>query len=188
MYAPLELSSVASGSSVLLVGDGERTAREYAHATLAGPERDAVLVVTTAGGYDAAEALAGRGVNRDRIGVVDASRSDTIESGVAAVASIDGPGALSDIGVAASEQLEQFGARHDRTSVGLHSVTALLDVHVVPAVFRFLHVLDGRVRAADAVFVATIDRTAHDAETVGTVAELFDRVVDVPTEDAGPTA
>lgn len=188
MYVPLDLSAAESGTSVLLVGDGEPTVREYAHETLAGPGGDAVLVVTTADGRGAVEGLTERGVDRDAIGVVDASGSETITSGVAAVASTDGPGALSDIGVAASEHVEQLGARHERTAVGLHSVTALLDVHVVPAVFRFLHVLDGRVRSADAVLVATIDRTAHDAETVRTVAELFDDVVDVPPEDGGPSA
>lgn len=189
MYAPLDLSTVESGSSVLLVGDGEHAVREHAHETLAGSESAAVIVLTTADAVGAVEALATRGLDRDAIGVVDASASsDAIATGVAAAASTEGPGALSEIGVAASEQIEQLGARPGRTCVGLHSVTALLEVHVVPAVFRFLHVLDGRVRAADGVLVATVDRSAHDPETVSTVAELFDDVVEVPEDGSGPTA
>lgn len=185
MYAPLDLTTVDAGGSVLLAGSAAADVRDHLLETLAEP-RYAVVLLATADGADAASELVDGGVSADALGVVDASSSAPAPADVAAVDAVDGPAALSDLGVAASEHVERLDARYDRLAVGLHSVTALLEDQQVPAVFRFLHVLAGRANAADATFVATIDRTAHDDDTVATVAELFDDVVEV--SDAGPSA
>lgn len=183
MYVQLTPSAVEAGSSVLLAGDDESVVREQLLAVLADGGGAALLV--TAGDATAAlERLDDLGLDRDRLGLVDASGACTVESGVAEVACVDGPGDLSGAGVEVSERLERLATRYDRVLVGVDSLSALLDARDLPAVFRFLHVLSGRVRASGAVLVAGLDRSGHDGETVGTVAELFDEVVEVEA-DAG---
>lgn len=187
MYAPLDLSAANAGSSLLLAGSDASAVREHLHAVLAADGGSSVLVLSTHDAAAAVESLDARDVPRDALGVVDVTGERAVTDGVAAVGCVDGPAELSQLGIESSEQLERLGHRYERVHVGLESVGALLGAQELPAVFRFLHVLVGRVRSEDAVFVAGIDTTAHDDEAVATLSELFDDVIAVP-EDGTPTA
>lgn len=187
MYAPLDLSAADTGSSLLLAGSDAAAVREQFHAVLAADGGASVLVLATADAAGAIESIVGHDVPRDTLGVVDATGERAVTEGVAAAGCVDGPGELSQLGIESSEQLERLGHRYGRVHVGLDSVGALLGVQELPAVFRFLHVLVGRVRSENAVFVAGIDTSAHDDETVATVSELFDDVVAV-SGDRTPSA
>jgi len=46
-------------------------------------------------------------------------------------------------------------------------------------VFRFLHVFTGRIQSADALGVYVIDSTAHDDQTMNTLKQLFDAVIEL---------
>lgn len=176
MHAPIAPSTLEGRHSVLLTASNANRARDALLATLAGDD-GVVLLLATDDADDAVDRLVDGGTSTEELGVVDASGDCTVTSGVAEVGCVDGPGDLSDLGVETSERLERLARRSDRTVVGLDSVGALLTRRDISAVFRFLHVLSGRTRTDDAAFVAGIDRSAHDRETLSTIAELFDEVV-----------
>lgn len=93
------------------------------------------------------------------------------------------PAELTQIGVALSETLERL--EHEgvgRSRVTLHSVSTLLAYADLETVFRFLHVFTRRVEHAGGVGLYTIDRTAHDDQSLRTLAPLFDATVRL-TED-----
>jgi hypothetical protein len=56
----------------------------------------------------------------------------------------------------------------------------------VETVFRFLHVLTGRLDGVNAVGLFTIDPTTHDEQTVNTLKQLFDGAIELREENGGP--
>lgn len=90
------------------------------------------------------------------------------------------PTDVTDIGIKFAEFIEHFHCEHEirHTRVLLNSLTTLLQYSSLQTVFRFLHALTTRVAEVDAVGVAVIEATAHDEETMGTIRELFDGVVE----------
>jgi len=94
------------------------------------------------------------------------------------------PAELTQIGVALSETLE--GLEHegvDRSRVALHSVSTLLAHTDLETVFRFLHVFTRRVERAGGLGLYTVDRTAHDDQSLRTLAPLFDATVRLTADD-----
>jgi len=181
---PVDPSSLAEGTSALLTAPDRETARDQALASLADVEDHGALVVSTDGARRAVDRLRRQGIAADAIAAVDASPAGEVPDGIAGGAAVDGPGALPQIGVAASDHLERLDHRYERVIVLLDSTSDLVGASSLPGAFRFLHVLTGRVRTADAVLVATLDSSEHDEETRRTLAELFDEVVAVE-EDRG---
>lgn len=94
---------------------------------------------------------------------------------------------MTGIGIKLSEFLEAFyeqrGIRNNR--ILLHSISTLLMYSNLQTVFRFLHVFTGRVQSADALGLYVIDETAHDDQTMNTLKQLFDGVIEVEEDDAG---
>ncbi|QKY19315.1 recombinase RecA [Halolamina sp. CBA1230] len=94
---------------------------------------------------------------------------------------------MTGIGIQLSEFLEAFyqdrNITHNR--VMLHSLTTLLMYSDLQTVFRFLHVFTGRVQSVDGLGLYCIDETAHDQQTINTLKQLFDGVVEVQ-EDTEP--
>lgn len=177
-FTSLERPSVDPGTSLLLVGGSAGSARERLLDALADAgESEAVLLVSTAATAEAVEDLRDRGVAADALGVVDASGAGATFGGVAESACVDGPADLPELGIAISDRLDRLGHGRDGVRVGVDAVTDLLATRKLPAVFRFLHVLGGRIDTADAALVATLVGQAHDSETRRTIAELFDETV-----------
>ncbi|RQH03170.1 RAD55 family ATPase [Natrarchaeobius oligotrophus] len=92
---------------------------------------------------------------------------------------------MTGIGIKLSEFLQEFyetrGVTENR--VLLHSVSTLLMYSDLQTVFRFLHVFTGRIQSADALGIYIIDSTAHDDQTMNTLKQLFDGVIDVTDGD-----
>lgn len=169
----LDRGSVDGGTSILVVGDATGARERLLDAFAEGD--DGVLLVTTGDASAAVQSLRDRGVPPASIGIVDASGAHDAPDGVAEAASVDGPGALSRLGIESSDRLDRLGHRFDRVRVGVDSVDDLVEASPVPAVFRFLHVFAGRARTDDALLLATLS-TAVDDETRRTLAALFDHV------------
>lgn len=109
-----------------------------------------------------------------------ASTSSEIDAwpGATTVQVVPDPTDLAGIGLAVNERLEGWGD-DGQTVVCYHSLTHLLDYVDLQTAFRFLHVLLGRIAAADARAHFHLDPERHDRETVGTLSLLFDDVVSV---------
>jgi len=62
------------------------------------------------------------------------------------------------------------------------SLTTLLLYSNLQTVFRFLHVFTSRVESVDGLGLYTIESTAHDAQALSTLDQLFDATIDVETD------
>ncbi|WP_435349059.1 RAD55 family ATPase [Haloarchaeobius sp. HRN-SO-5] len=190
-------AELAPGTNVLIAGGSLSANRRVALDFLAsGAERGEGSIVVTA--EDSAEKMLDEfstrldGVDPVDVGVVDCVSSNRGVGEVtddAHVKYASSPVDVTDIGVTLSEFLEEFseGRGHERNRVLLHSVSTLLLYSDLQTVFRFLHVFTGRVQSADGLGVYVIDSTAHDEQTLNTLRQLFDAVVEVTeTEGDGP--
>jgi KaiC/GvpD/RAD55 family RecA-like ATPase len=97
---------------------------------------------------------------------------------------------MTGIGIKLSEFLEEFYSvrGHERNRILLHSVSTLLMYSDLQTVFRFLHVFTGRVQSSDGLGVYVIDSTAHDDQTMNTLKQLFDAIVEVSDDGDGETS
>lgn len=91
---------------------------------------------------------------------------------------------MTGIGIQLSEFLQAFYQDRNiaQNRVMLHSLTTLLMYSDLQTVFRFLHVFTGRVQSVDGLGVYCIDSSAHDEQTLNTVKQLFDGVVELDEE------
>jgi len=91
---------------------------------------------------------------------------------------------MTGIGIKFSEFVEEFYTERgvQKNRVALDSLTTLLMYSDLQTVFRFMHVLTSRIEDADAIGIHVIESTAHDAETLNTLKQLFDGVVEVDAD------
>lgn len=183
----LPVALLAPGTNVLLSGTSRASSRDLLLDVLAEGARqgEGTLVLTT----DRAAAAVRSDLSErspdgaGAVGVVDCAADEAAPSEPDPMTRhVDSPADFTGAGVAASELLAELGHDHAQIRVGVDSVSGLLAHADAKTVFRFLHVLTGRIGAADAVGVATIDDDAHDAQTVTTIRQLFDGLVEVRGE------
>ncbi|MFC4543780.1 RAD55 family ATPase [Halosolutus amylolyticus] len=180
------------GTNVLIAGPPLTGKRRIALDVLAGgaDRGDGSIVVTTKDSADKVlEEFAGH-VTADSfdVGVVDCV---TKQRGIGTVDDdprikyASSPVDMTGIGIKLSEFLQEFYETRGLTEnrVLLHSVSTLLMYSNLQTVFRFLHVFTGRIQSADALGVYVIDSTAHDDQTMNTLKQLFDAVIEVEESD-----
>ena len=94
---------------------------------------------------------------------------------------------MTGIGIKLSEFLQTFHQDQgiERNRIMVHSLSTLLMYADLQTVFRFLHVFTGRIQSVDGLGVFCIDSTAHDDQTMNTLTQLFDGVVEL-SEDEPP--
>ena len=93
---------------------------------------------------------------------------------------VSSPADLTGIGIGVSEQLRRFAHSDvERTRVAFYSLSTLLMYADLETVFRFLHVLTGRVDSIDGIGVFAIDPTTHDESTINTLKQLFDGMIEL---------
>lgn len=102
--------------------------------------------------------------------------------GRATVQVVPDPANLAQIGLVVNDRLDEWDDSDALTVICYHSLSDLLEHVDLQAAFRFLHVLTGRIAAADAQAHFHLDPTVHDEETVRTLSLLFDDVIEVEDE------
>ena len=111
----------------------------------------------------------------------------TDDDGQITIETISDPTDLMRIGIAISKTLSNWADSGGDTVVCFHSLTALLQFVDDPkVVFRFIHVLQGQIRAAGATAHYHMDSGAHDDQVIATFRPLFDEVLTY-TEDGSLT-
>ena len=92
---------------------------------------------------------------------------------------VSDPSDIAELGIRVSEHLSAWEGNQNQTIMCFHSLTPLLQNADLLAVFRFLHVLSGRLSSAGAISHYHMDPSAHDEQTLRTIAPLFDVVIEV---------
>jgi KaiC/GvpD/RAD55 family RecA-like ATPase len=182
------------GTNLLLAGPPLTGKRRLGLDVLAGGTRNgegAIVVSTKDSAERILEEYAERVAYENRpVGVVDCvtRQQGGDVNDTERVKFTSSPVDLTGIGIKLSEFLQDYYEIRDieRNRVLVHSLTTLLIYSDLQTVFRFLHVFTGRIQSVDGLGLFTIDSTAHDAQTLNTLKQLFDGVVRFE-EDVEPT-
>ncbi|SDJ34385.1 KaiC protein [Halovenus aranensis] len=183
-----ENASVEPGTNLLVSGPALSGKRRLAFEGLAtGAERgEGSVIITTRDSADRVlrdfRSLLG-GQEQSPLGIVDCvtqhqgrSTSDT-----ELVKYTSSPTDMTGIGIKFSEFVEEFYGEREATQnrIAMDSLSTLLMYADLQTVFRFMHVLTSRIEDADAIGLFVIESTAHDAEAMNTLKQLFDGIVRV---------
>jgi hypothetical protein len=182
-----ELPDLSGASNVLLLnttGGAQARTLCFDALTEAPPDETHVLAVTYTGQpaewVDAWNESVGEQPASG--GIVSVGQSETdFEDDTWAVGVVENPGDLTGTGIELSEllsDLDDSAGPDEQVVVCFDSVTALLQYADLQQSFRFLHVVTGRVRNADARCFYHLDSDAHDEQTMATLAGLFDTTVE----------
>ena len=90
---------------------------------------------------------------------------------------------LTGIGVKISQFFEEFLIKKNipNTTLCINSLSTILMYSNIQTVFRFLHVFTGRVKAANALGIYVIEDGMHDPQTIATLKQLFDGMIEIKT-------
>jgi len=183
--------SVPTGTNLLLVGPPMLGKRDLAFDVLAEGRRQgegAIVVTTKDGAGKVRAAFDEREVGEGPLGIVDCvtrqqGMGEELDDELVRYAS--SPNDLTGIGIEFSELLrlvyQERGVERNRSL--MYSLSTLLMYSDLQTVFRFLHVSTGRVQSADGLGLFAIDDTAHDQQTMSTLKQLFDGVVELREAD-----
>jgi KaiC/GvpD/RAD55 family RecA-like ATPase len=184
----LESATLAPGTNVLVTGPPLTGKRRLAMSVLAhGSDRgEGAVVVTTRDSADRVlsdyEQLVSNPETVD-VGIVDCVTKHQGRSvrDTDVVRYASSPEDMTRIGIKFSEFVEAFHVERglDNIRVMVDSLSTLLMYSDVQTVFRFMHVFTSRIENADALGVHIIESTAHDPETLNTLKQLYDGVVQV---------
>mgnify|MGYP000746004748 CR=1 FL=1 len=130
-----------------------------------GQERPAKTCVVTAG-------------DQTRATAADATPGSPL-SGTVTVKTVSNASDLTGLGMRVSEQLSGWTDDGNRTVVDFDSLTTLLEYASRENVFKFIHVLKGRIESTNAVAHYHMDPAAHDDQEISTFKSLMDAVVTV---------
>jgi len=144
-----------------------------------------VLVETRMPAESILEHYTRRGTDISKLAVVDCmSRTLGISSEEAElILRATSPVDLTGIGVRISKLFEKFwrdGSKSIRLVVD--SLSTILMYSNLQTVFRFLHVFTGRIKAAGALGVYTLDAGMYDEKTIATLKQLFDAMIEIKQE------
>jgi len=107
------------------------------------------------------------------------SRVDSDHEGPVKVRTISDPTDLRRLGLQISSVLSGWDESDARTVLCFHSISDLIElVENNQIIFRFLHVLQGRVGAADAFAHYHIDSSRHEKEVMGTFDSLYGQMLE----------
>jgi KaiC/GvpD/RAD55 family RecA-like ATPase len=183
---------VDPGTNLLVTGPPLSGKRALALDVLAEGTRrgDGAIVVTTKDGADRVFDEYGKRVDRSArpVAVVDCVTKqqgmDDVRDGDH-VKYASSPVDMTGIGIKLSELMQAFyqnrGIRRNR--VMLHSLSTLLMYSDLQTVFRFLHVFTGRIQSVDGLGLFCIDSSVHDQQTLNTLKQLFDGLIETSEDD-----
>jgi hypothetical protein len=152
--------------------------------SLTRPAEDRLRVLRERGGSQPPAVSVVSGTDQFEAATTETTTAD-VEGNRVTVDAIDDPSDLPKLGMTISRAVKEWDDTGVGTVVCFHSLTALLQYADRGRVFRFLHVLQDRMEAVDAVTHYHMDAEAHDDQTIATLRPLFDAVVEIgPGGDA----
>ncbi|WP_435063440.1 RAD55 family ATPase [Halobaculum sp. EA56] len=184
--APLSIDSGGGGNSLLIAGPPMTGKYDLMLRLLADAGERGVLITTG----DTAETVAAdyaevAGVDPASVGVVDCVSKqrggDLVDREFVRYAS--SPKNVTDIGMKFTDLYEVFREFDTSVGVGVHSLSELLMYLDPQDVYQFVRVLTRQVESEGWTTVAVIGSTMHDEQTLHTMYEPFDTVINTREED-----
>lgn len=126
-------------------------------------------------------------LDQNRVGIVDCSGSS--QQGASpnlAIQRVSSPGDLTGISIGTAKLMKQF-THKDISSVrhGLISISTLLQYLDLHTVFKFLHIYTTRITDTQGMGLFTIDDDSHDPQTINTLSNEFDGIVELRETETG---
>ena len=170
-----------AGTSVMVIGPPMSGKKVLLNGIVAEglASGDVVIMITTA---ETGESAVGRFQGADNLRIIDCmSRPLGLDAAdTQCIKRVSGPMDLTGMGVRASQFLE--ASRGSNVRLCVDSLSTLLMYSSLQAVFRFMHVLTGRVSVTGALCVCVVEEGMHDPQTVSTLKQLFGAVIEVKVE------
>ncbi len=184
---------IKKGSNIMLIGppmSGKEAILNYIAYHGASKNDNAIVTVTTRD--SAAHILDWFKENKltlpmSKIGIVDCVTKTlggaAVENENIKIAS--SPVDLTGIGVKISQFFEEFFMKKNVRKIQLHinSLSTILMYSNIQTVFRFLHVFTGRIKAAGAIGIYVIESGMHDEQSIATLKQLFDGMIEIKSEN-----
>jgi len=101
------------------------------------------------------------------------------------IKNVSSPVDLTGIGVRISQFFEKFLNKKNNRKIQLHinSLSTILMYSNIQNVFRFMHVFTGRIKEAGAMGIFVMDSGMHDEQTITTLKQLFDGILEIKSEN-----
>lgn len=93
------------------------------------------------------------------------------------IATVSSPADLTGIGIELGNFFSDWAGDGNRLVLCFHTLTTFLQFADLETVYRFVHVLAGRVRSSGGLAHYHLDPSAHDERSVNTLLSLFDAAV-----------
>jgi KaiC/GvpD/RAD55 family RecA-like ATPase len=187
------IGGIKNGSNILLIGpamSGKETISNHIIHDNESKNENAVLVVTTCEpGIKILERIKKREPNLSlsRMGLVDCV---SIKYGSRAVENenikfVNGPEDLTAIGVKISQFLEDFFMKKKIQKIQLHinSLSTLLMYSNIQRVFRFLHVLTGRIKMMNGLGIYVMESEMHEKQIIMAIKQLCDGMIEIKSDN-----
>lgn len=94
------------------------------------------------------------------------------------VSAVSDPTDLTGLGIQISQYLEKWAESDNQIIVYFDSLTILLNFAELNRIYRFLHVLTGRIKSVDGRAYYRLDPDAHDKQTLSTIQNLLDGLIE----------
>lgn len=95
---------------------------------------------------------------------------------------IGSPNDLTELGVKVTKIANEWEATDEQTVVCVNSLTTLLQYAEIDRAYRFLHVFADKLMMTGAISHYHMDPSAHTPQTVNTLKQLFDVLIEVSPE------
>jgi KaiC/GvpD/RAD55 family RecA-like ATPase len=184
--SPVSVEEMESGQSLLVAGP-PMTGKYQLLFELLGEAADRGIVITTGDPAEdvRAEFVDAANCSPSDVGVVDCVTKQ--QGGSVAdddlTRYVSSPKNVTEIGMKFTDQFERFREYDDQVGVGLHSLSELLVYLDAEDVYKFTRVLTKQAESEGWFTVATIGSTMHDEQTLHTMYEPFDTVIDTREQD-----
>lgn len=164
--------------NVFLVGPSgmEKTAFGYHFAAAAGPNENAYIVCGNTTPTDIISKASTIGINlkKDNVRFIDcySATLGKAEKDATRVRSISGPGALNDISLALNEAINESAGKKIR--VVFDTLSTFVIYNPKDSVRKFLGIIAGRLRSANATTLYLIDEGVHDKQLLSLLEQGMD--------------
>jgi len=187
------IGKLKEGSNIMLIGppmSGKEVILNHLMNSCTTNNETAVIIITT---REPATHILERlkkiipAPSFSNIGIVDCV-SKTVggtEIDMGNIEFVSSPADLTDIGVKISQFFDDLFFKKKIRKLQLHfdSLSTILLYSKVQTVFRFLHVLTGRIKAARGIGIYVMDSGMHDEKNVIILKQLCDGIIEVKSEN-----